>query len=204
MLSRCVQSHGEARQASLDHRKDLGKETAMRYRIIGLVGMTAALCGLAVPAFAQAISGTGGDDSLVGTPKADTIRGFAGNDSEQGKKGDDLLLGGAGADVLIAGYGRDVMVGGPGRDNLSDVLIDGGPQVRQRDIYFGGSGKDGIAIGGGVDVVFAGPGNDRIETRTTDAVSQIYCGPGYDTVRAANVQNDDLKNCEKVVIYPAS
>jgi Ca2+-binding RTX toxin-like protein len=175
----------------------------VRYRIIGLVGMTAALCGLAVPAFAQDINGTGGADSLVGTPKADTIKGFAGNDSELGKKGDDVLFGGSGADVLSGGYGHDVMTGGPGRDSLSDVFKPNESPVRQWDRYLGGSGRDRILIGGGVDVVFGGPGNDRILTFDDGDVDKVNCGRGYDTVKAQNVQNDDLKSCEKVVIYSA-
>jgi Ca2+-binding RTX toxin-like protein len=53
------------------------------------------------------ITGTSGDDLILGSPSADTINGGGGND---------CILGGGGADTLVGGTGIDVCIGGPGAD----------------------------------------------------------------------------------------
>ena len=66
----------------------------------------------------QTLTGTDGDDSLVGGSARDTLTGGAGNDTLVGGGGADLLQGGLGADVLIGGDGADSLDGGQGDDQF--------------------------------------------------------------------------------------
>jgi len=77
-----------------------------------------------------AISGTTGDDSLVGTNSSDCISGGNGDDTIVGKAGNDTIYGGNGDDLIYAGDGYDKVYGGDGDDTIygggdNDVL-DGG------------------------------------------------------------------------------
>src|SRR5205823_7382372 len=64
------------------------------------------------------VTGTAGNDSLVGGPAQDTISGLAGNDTLIGSDGGDRLDGGAGDDSLIGGVGADCFAGGGGSDAI--------------------------------------------------------------------------------------
>jgi Ca2+-binding RTX toxin-like protein len=101
------------------------------------------------------IDGTGGADTIYGTPYFDDMHGFGGNDALFGGGGNDTIDGGAGNDAIGGGAGNDVIRGGPGNDILS-----------------GGVGNDTIYGGPGRDKIGCGPGNDT-----------AYIGAG-DTVRA--------------------
>lgn len=57
------------------------------------------------------VSGTIGDDRIVGLGGNDLLFGDAGNDTLTGRAGDDRLVGGDGNDVLDGGTGSDVMHG---------------------------------------------------------------------------------------------
>ncbi|MFA9269915.1 MAG: hypothetical protein ACEQSX_04040 [Baekduiaceae bacterium] len=93
---------------------------------------------LAIPSGATAapapctITGTPGDDVLVGTdaPAEDVICGLGGNDTAYGIGGDDVLRGGPGNDTLYGGAGDDDLVGEGGDDTLDGQLgadlLDGG------------------------------------------------------------------------------
>jgi Ca2+-binding RTX toxin-like protein len=54
-----------------------------------------------------AISGTGQDDLILGSPGVDTIAAHPGNDCILGGGGDDSIDGDAGTDVCIGGPGTD-------------------------------------------------------------------------------------------------
>lgn len=86
---------------------------------------------IAAAAAARTITGTPGNDRLVGTPRADTIRGLTGNDRLDGLGGPDFLQGGA---------GRDVVDGGPGGDRIA--------------VEYDGS-RDTVRCGPGADLVNA-------------------------------------------------
>ena len=94
------------------------------------------------------ITGTEGDDVLVGTEQADVICGLGGNDILHGRAGSDTLDGGRGNDQLYGGRGADTLHGGKGADRLygqagNDTLIGG----RGNDRLYGQAGNDTL-IGG--------------------------------------------------------
>jgi Ca2+-binding RTX toxin-like protein len=86
---------------------------------------------------ARVVTGTPGDDRLLGTPRADALRGLGGHDRLVSGRGGDFLQGGGGRDTHDAGPGadlvatsydgaRDVVRCGPGLDvanaDLRDVV----------------------------------------------------------------------------------
>jgi Ca2+-binding RTX toxin-like protein len=99
------------------------------------------------------ISGTAGNDTIVGTPAADVIDGAGGNDNIRGGGGNDTICGDEGKDTLRGGAGNDKLLGGAGADVLK-----------------GGPGKDKLKGGAGADVLKGGPGKDKLKG-----------GPGKDT-----------------------
>jgi CubicO group peptidase (beta-lactamase class C family) len=119
----------------------------------------------------HSISGTIGDDTLLGRSQADQIfgkegndylNGYAGNDNLFGGEGSDHLFGGSGDDLLDGGNGEDRLYGGSGKDRLlggdgSDRL-DGGSD---RDILTGGQGDDILIDRDGGDRLTGGSGKDE-------------------------------------------
>ena len=176
--------------------------------ILGSAAVPALGLGLALggPALAATINGTGGNDTLVGTPSADTIRGLAGSDRAWGRGGADTMLGGAGNDTLSGMRGRDHIKGGAGSDRLfgqrgRDVLDDA--HGSEPDLLSGGRRGDRI-FANGDDTVQAGRGNDRIEF-VFPGTASISCGPGNDTVIFNQEPPDttQLFDCEHVEVVPA-
>jgi Ca2+-binding RTX toxin-like protein len=70
------------------------------------------------------LTGGGGDDDVTGKGGADTIKGNHGNDVLRGSDGDDWLLGQAGNDELYGGAGTDTLDGGGGSNTctLGEIL----------------------------------------------------------------------------------
>jgi Ca2+-binding RTX toxin-like protein len=177
----------------------------MRMSLV-IAGSAAVLAlGVAVPAYAAHVTGTSGDDTLIGTPSADVIKGLAGDDSAWGRRGPDVIQGGAGADRLQGMRGRDRLSGGAGADRLygprgKDVLDDArGASV---DTLSGGRGADRI-FANFRDIVVGGPGDDRI-TFVYPSTGQISCGAGDDTVVFNQPYPDvTLFDCEHVSIVSA-
>lgn len=83
------------------------------------------------------LTGTNGDDILVGGPDADTLLGLKGDDTLQGGDGDDLLVGGNGDDTLFGQGGDDTLQG----ENGDDLLIGGAG----RNVIDGGAGDDTVS-----------------------------------------------------------
>ena len=79
------------------------------------------------------ISGSGANDTLIGTADDDQINGFGGDDSIDGGDGSDALRGRPGNDTLVGGNGDDFLDGGVGDD-----LIDGGAGI-DRAAFFSGA-----------------------------------------------------------------
>ena len=88
--------------------------------VITLTGGTITLTGVLEEALSESdfvglsntITGTVGDDTLVGTAGADTINGDNGKDTISGLGGADTLLGGNQDDILAGGEGADTLTGG--------------------------------------------------------------------------------------------
>lgn len=98
------------------------------------------------------ITGTPGNDILVGTAADEVICGLGGNDVIRGGGGDDIGKGGAGNDTIYGGGGSDTLNGGAGNDQLygqsgADTLI-------------GGKGNDQLSGGASPDVLSGGRGSD--------------------------------------------
>ena len=81
----------------------------------GYIGKPATIVG------SGSITGTAGDDVIVGSADTDTI---------DGKDGNDLICGLAGDDVLVGGLGNDQVDGGDDNDRLVSDLSAGGWQHR--------------------------------------------------------------------------
>ena len=86
------------------------------------------------PGGGYVMTGTGADETFVGSPGPDTMVGAGGDDVMRGARGADLAKGNAGGDVLKGGRGPDELRGGRAADRLH-----GGPG---RDLLYGGPGLD--------------------------------------------------------------
>ena len=113
------------------------------------------------------ISGTSGNDTLVGTIFSDTLNGGAGNDTLIGGNSAydirDVIYGGAGNDTIDGGYGNDELRGDAGNDNITggfgaDRLIGG----TGNDVLSGAALADEIFGGDGIDFINGGFGYDRL------------------------------------------
>lgn len=62
------------------------------------------------------LDGGGGDDWMMGGLGKDTVKGGSGDDAVIGMEGNDNLQGGDGSDFLLGGAGNDTLTGGRGRD----------------------------------------------------------------------------------------
>ncbi len=124
---------------------------------LALLLMATALAG---GAYAKIISGTPGNDYLLGTIKNDLIRGREGDDYIRGLAGDDLLSGGAGDDVVRGSGGNDKIYPGEGPD-----------------IVLAGAGNDKIYArdAGSLDTIDCGGGFDKVETVHHDDRTQDNC-----------------------------
>ncbi len=128
------------------------------------------------------ITGTNGDDVLVGTAGRDVICGRGGADTIDGKGGNDIILGGKGADVISGGGGNDRVWGGKGADTIegnggNDRLRGG----RGADVIKGGNGNDRIFGGRGVDDLKGNSGDDLLVGRQGSDV--LHGGDDNDTIR---------------------
>lgn len=114
------------------------------------------------------ITGTDGNDTLLGGPGGQTIAPGAGNDTIRSDDGDDTVLGGLGVNVIHLGAGNDVF-----RDLSQSLPGDG-------DVVFGGAGHDVIFTGAGADMIDAGDGNDLVRSGAGNDL--VLAGPGDDIV----------------------
>lgn len=119
---------------------------------------------------ADRINGNNGDDCILGGSGADSINGNNGSDAifgEQhadtihGNNGNDLIVGGTGADTLKGENGEDHLIGNEAADTL-----DGGNQNdvlegnEAADTLRGGNGDDNIDGGAGIDTANGNAGID--------------------------------------------
>ncbi|WP_445322692.1 hypothetical protein [Pseudoduganella rhizocola] len=135
------------------------------------------------------LTGSNGNDDLLGDWFDDSLSGGGGNDRLNGAGGDDTLRGGDGHDTLIAGNGADLLDGGAGNDllDLSQFAADAKAVVRA----VGGEGADRFKLTGelpvGVSAVLeGGAGRDTYvlgsEPRADVRVLDFVAGPGGDVI----------------------
>ena len=104
---------------------------------------------------AKVLTGTAGNDTIIGYASADTISGTDGNDSLFGRDGNDIIDGGNGDDALLGENGNDTLNGDSGNDVLQ-----------------GGAGNDTLNGGAGNDILAGG---------IYDTWNGNYNGAGNDT-----------------------
>ena len=153
------------------------------------------------------ITGTPGNDTLIGGSGDDQISGGDGHDYLRGGGGNDQLSGDNGDDYLDGGPGDDVLDGGAGIDRAAfhtspngvhvDLNIQGVPQdtgfgfdtlisienlsgTTFDDVLTGNAGDNWIWGEGGNDVISAGGGNDLVEVGPGNATADG--GAGNDTI----------------------
>lgn len=117
------------------------------------------------------ITGTPGDDVIVGSSGTDRIDGRGGDDVICGFGGADLLSGGAGDDVLVAGPGKARLRGGAGDDTLR------APRG-SRSVLNGGSGDDRLESGSRASLR-AGKGRDRLVVWLVRGRLGVVVGGGH-------------------------
>jgi Ca2+-binding RTX toxin-like protein len=115
------------------------------------------------PAPAERITGTAGNDTLMGGSVTDYIIAGAGADSVDGGAGDDALFGDAGNDTLRGGTGSDALAGGDGNDLLyGEAGTDRLWGLAGDDFLYGGDGDDELTGGDGTDLLVGGHGDDLL------------------------------------------
>ena len=142
------------------------------------------------PGETNIVSGTEGDDIIVGSLHKDQINGGGGNDLICGLPGDDVILGGAGDDTIYGQGGQDRIFGGSGSDEIWGGFHD--------DEIYGGDGADKIYAQSGQDEVYGGPGDDFIHggiqrdfLHGEDGDDEMHASGGEDVLYGEN-DNDTL------------
>lgn len=74
----------------------------------------------------NAMTGAGGNDSLLGSSLNDSLAGGDGADTLDGAAGADSIAGGDGSDSLLGGIGADTLAGGAGADIFALAPLDTG------------------------------------------------------------------------------
>lgn len=122
------------------------------------------------------ISGTDGDDVLVGTSTIDTIDAGDGNDIVIAREHDDVIYGRGGNDRIVGGDGDDVIFADAGDDQIF--------AGRGNDVVFAGIGNDLVQGDEGDDVLFGEEGDDIFVATERDDNDVINGGPDTDTYSA--------------------
>jgi Ca2+-binding RTX toxin-like protein len=117
------------------------------------------------------LTGTGYNDTLIGTVGANVIRGGSGNDQLEGLGGNDRLYGGNGTDVIYGDAGNDDLYGEAGNDRM-----------------YGGSGDDDLVGSSGNDLLVGGTGFDF-----------LVGGTGADTFRFTSISDSRVGSLRDVI-----
>ena len=127
------------------------------------------------------VTGTSGDDTLLGGEGADTIQAGEGNDSIAGLGGDDLLDGGLGADQLAGGAGNDAYI----IDDIADFIVEAANQgvdtVKSTINYTLTDNVERLVLGGADAITGTGNALDNILVGN-DAANQLTGGAGNDSI----------------------
>lgn len=147
--------------------------------------------GQALTKPAGTLTGTSGDDVLLGTSAGETMNGLGGDDIICGGGGDDRLNGGPGFDNLVGGDGDDSLYGQGGCDHLkggtgNDLLFPGPAGSLCAGSLEGQGGRDRFVITAtGRNDVFGGPGRDTLDFRKSPVGMLVDLGdspPTYDFI----------------------
>jgi Ca2+-binding RTX toxin-like protein len=131
------------------------------------------------------MSGSNGNDALLGGDGDDGLNGYGGDDLLHGGRGNDRLDGGAGDDVLNGGSGDDRLVGGKGDD-----ILRGGEGF---DILYGDSGNDTLHAGAGGGKLYGEEGHDTYLFHRGDGEVTVFLDAGANTVRfGTGILPDDV------------
>ncbi|MBG1260248.1 calcium-binding protein [Nostoc commune] len=129
---------------------------------------------------ADNLSGTSGNDTIVGWASGGNANSTSGNDTLNGADGNDSLAGGTANDSLIGGDGNDTLDGGTENDTL-----------------IGGAGNDTFIVSQGNDSINGGDGND---TADYSQLNQSITLSGVGTVqKSGGFGQDQLFRVEKVI-----
>jgi Ca2+-binding RTX toxin-like protein len=120
------------------------------------------------------ITGTPGNDVIIGTNGNDFAYGDAGDDEIRLLRGNDIGNGGSGNDVVFGDEDRDYLIGGLGEDKLY-----GGTEA---DMLSGDAGDDELDGGSENDVLSGGRGNDRLVGGAGSDTFKFNRGDGRDTI----------------------
>ncbi|MEP7358472.1 MAG: calcium-binding protein, partial [Anaerolineales bacterium] len=152
-----------------------------------------------------ALSGGGGNDTLIGTAAGDTLDGGdqddslvgglgdnslvggPGNDTLQTLNGADTLLGGGNDDCLTGGGGNDVLNGGPDTDRLAEA---GDVNFQLTDSTLTGLGNSSVA---GLELVTltGGPGDNNFNLDGWTGNATLDGGPGTDSLTVSGTAGAD-------------
>ena len=135
------------------------------------------------------LTGTSGNDDLLGGVVDDLLAGGDGNDTLQGYAGADSINGGAGDDVVEGGAGADILAGGSGADEFAGNLLD-----FDGDRLVDFSGEDSLVIRGvhltAQDIVLSGthlyitpPSSSGTGGTASGSAAPIVIDMGKDVVR---------------------
>ncbi len=124
------------------------------------------------------VTGSIGDDILMGDANANLLQGDVGNDFLSGLAGDDTLNGGAGNDTINGGSGADAVDGGIGDDTILKDDLTGD------DVMMGGDGDDTVRY-------VLRDGESLTVDLTAGSVSKYRAG--------AQIGTDTISNVEHVV-----
>lgn len=129
--------------------------------------------------------GGAGDDTIYGQDGDDTLVGNKGNDVLKGRDNDDTVQGGDGSDELYGGQNNDRLEGGNGDDFLygDDLVAPGGD-----DVLMGGAGNDLLKGRFGQDELYGDNGDDKLWGG--EGADKLYGGDGIDALYGQ--EGDDL------------
>ncbi|MGW4213844.1 calcium-binding protein [Lentzea sp. NPDC004789] len=175
----------------------------MRSAVLAAAVLAAAFAVPATPAYAAAttcnglpvtISGTAGNDSIIGTPGNDVIAAGAGNDVVLGLDGNDTVCLGPGDDLFDGGAGDDTMVADATPDGADTYVGNGGldavtyaARTTPVTVTLDGTANDGAPgegdnIAADIGGITGGSGNDVIDASAGRVQTFVFGGPGNDTL----------------------
>lgn len=143
------------------------------------------------------VSGTSGDDVIMGGPGNDTLYGNGGNDRICGGAGNDTIRGNGGNDRLDGGVDNDWIAGDSGYD-----IIKGGGGL---DTLRGGTEDDTLSGNAGDDDLFGDSGADTVDFSESLAGVSVSLEVKLDNVLVAvsfREGRDDLVSIENVTGSP--